>query len=553
MVDIMLVSDIIQFIYKVPTASLMILSVYVIIKEIRRKNVQFKKQFYTLVLCKLSNDVCFIITYYALFKIPRLGYFKTFFEKNDWIAALYVVLAVLQITFMFLITFLVSINRYVAVRYPTKYQRYFSKSNKVTILFFFIILSTLIGLGTIPFKPKYRTFDLVGLFIPYFTLKEVSYYQIFYTIFLYGTLLIATCIFNVMAILELKKHKQIAGYLNKKRIYIIYSIFIFITLSIVEAFFIIRIIATQYKINSLRYIIHFFIVIGFDLTSIGDYYFLIFTRIELRNKMRNIFRCYKKSTSKVDVKIIYPRNPLSKTRRYFKTFFEKNDWIAALYVVLAVLQITFMFLITFLVSINRYVAVRYPTKYQRYFSKSNKVTILFFFIILSTLIGLGTIPFKPKYRTFDLVGLFIPYFTLKEVSYYQIFYTIFLYGTLLIATCIFNVMAILELKKHKQIAGYLNKKRIYIIYSIFIFITLSIVETFFVIRIMAIQYKINSIIYIVDIITVIGFDLTSIGDFYFLIFTRIELRNKMRNTFRCYKKSTSKVNVKIIYQRNPRS
>uniref|UniRef100_A0A0N5B929 Serpentine receptor class gamma n=1 Tax=Strongyloides papillosus TaxID=174720 RepID=A0A0N5B929_STREA len=310
MVDIILVTDIIQFIYKIPTIFLMILSVYLILKEVKKKNVHFNKQFYTLVVFKLLNDVYFIITNYALFKIPRLGFFKNFFEKNDWIAALYYVLSAQQTMFMFLITFLVSINRYVAVKYPTKYQRYFSKSKRIKILIFFIVLSTLIGLGNIPFKPEYRMFDFAGAFIPYFTLKEVIYYQMFYTVFLFGILSIATCIFNAKAIFELRKHKQIAGYYKKETYNILYSIFIFITLSIVETFYI----SILYKINSLRYIFHFIIVIGFDLSSVGDYYFLIFTRIELRNEMRNIFRCCKKSTSKVDVKIFYRRNPTSNTK-----------------------------------------------------------------------------------------------------------------------------------------------------------------------------------------------------------------------------------------------
>uniref|UniRef100_A0A0N5B932 Serpentine receptor class gamma n=1 Tax=Strongyloides papillosus TaxID=174720 RepID=A0A0N5B932_STREA len=256
----------------------MILSVYVILKEIRKNNVHLNKQFFLIIVYKLVNEIIFIITYYVLIKLPKFGFFKNFFEENNWVARLFHVLAVQQTIFMFLITLLVSVNRYVAVIYPTKYNYYFSKSNMTKVLVFFIMLSTLIGLGTIPFKPIYGSFDFAGAFIPYFTLKEVIYYQIFYTVFLFGTLSIATCFFNIKAILELKKHKNIVNYYKREIIYIMYSIFIFTTLSLVEAICVIKVVAMQYNINILFYITVHYYIWAFDLPSLGDFYFLIYSR-----------------------------------------------------------------------------------------------------------------------------------------------------------------------------------------------------------------------------------------------------------------------------------
>ena len=71
--------------------------------------------------------------------------------------------------------------------------------------------------------------------------------------------------------------KNVTNY-KKETIYIIYSIFVFIALLIIETFFVFRFIAAQYEINSFKYMIYFCIAIGFDLTSVGDYYFFIFTR-----------------------------------------------------------------------------------------------------------------------------------------------------------------------------------------------------------------------------------------------------------------------------------
>uniref|UniRef100_A0A0N5B930 Serpentine receptor class gamma n=1 Tax=Strongyloides papillosus TaxID=174720 RepID=A0A0N5B930_STREA len=311
MVSAIFVSEIIQLIYKIPSVLLMILSIYVILKEIKKKNVHFNNQFYFIIVCKLVNEINFIITQYILFKLPIFGFLNNFLEENDWTARLFFVLAAQQTSFMFLITLLISINRYLAVKYPIKYKRYFSKANMIKILLFFVIISTLVGLGNIFFKAAYGIKHTFDSFVPQFTTKKVVYYKIFYTIFLYGIISIATCIFNIKATLELKKHKQIVSYYKKELIFIIYSIFIFITLSTVEFFFVIRIIDIQYGISSLYYyVFYFFNIISFDLTSFGDYYFLIF----LKNEIRNTLRCCKKSTSKVSVKIVYRRQFLPNNR-----------------------------------------------------------------------------------------------------------------------------------------------------------------------------------------------------------------------------------------------
>uniref|UniRef100_A0A0N5BV60 Serpentine receptor class gamma n=1 Tax=Strongyloides papillosus TaxID=174720 RepID=A0A0N5BV60_STREA len=301
------VTEIIQLIYKIPTTFLMILSVHVILKEVKKKNVHFIKSFFFIIVCKLVNEIINIITYYVFIKLPKWGFFNKFLEENDWTARVFFVLAAQQTTFMFLITFSMSINRYVAVKYPLKYKSYFSKSNMIKTLTFFVILSILIGLGNIFFYPVYGKRNFSGEFVPHFTSTKVVYYQIFYAIFLFGTISIGTCIFNVMAILELKKHKKVPSYYKRERIYTTYSIFIFVTLSIVEAFFVIRVIARQYQINFLYHIFICYHIYAFDLPSIGDFYFLIYTSRELRNGIKKSFMCSKKATAKVSVKIPYRR------------------------------------------------------------------------------------------------------------------------------------------------------------------------------------------------------------------------------------------------------
>uniref|UniRef100_A0A0K0G5S3 Serpentine receptor class gamma n=1 Tax=Strongyloides venezuelensis TaxID=75913 RepID=A0A0K0G5S3_STRVS len=140
--------------------------------------------------------------------------------------------------------------------------------------------------------------------MPYFTSRSITYYQIFYTIGLFGTISIATCIFNVKAILKLKKHNQMSSTYKRELFNIIYSIFIFITLSCVEAFYVCRVIVVQYEINLLVPILYFLHILAFDLTSVGDFYFLIYSNVELRNEMKNVFRCSKKLTAKINVNVV---------------------------------------------------------------------------------------------------------------------------------------------------------------------------------------------------------------------------------------------------------
>uniref|UniRef100_A0A0N5B5R2 Serpentine receptor class gamma n=1 Tax=Strongyloides papillosus TaxID=174720 RepID=A0A0N5B5R2_STREA len=277
MADVITVVEFIQLIYKIPSTLLMILSIYVIIKEIKNKNTFFNTQFYTIIVSKLTNEVIYIITTFIFYKLPEWGFNNNFFKNNDWTATLSYILAAQQTTFMFFITLLISINRYIAVKYPLSFKVYFSKSRINVILLSFIIFSIIIGLGNILFNARYENSELFEFFIPIFTSKNVIYYQIFYTVFLFGTISIATCTFNVMAILALKKRNLIGNKYKKELYYIIYSIFIFITLFFVEAFFVCRFIAVNYEIKIFVHVTEVFHIVVFDLTSFGDFYFLVYS------------------------------------------------------------------------------------------------------------------------------------------------------------------------------------------------------------------------------------------------------------------------------------
>uniref|UniRef100_A0A0N5BZ14 7TM_GPCR_Srx domain-containing protein n=1 Tax=Strongyloides papillosus TaxID=174720 RepID=A0A0N5BZ14_STREA len=189
------------------------------------------------------------MTVYILFRIPRWGFYNNFMKNNIWTATMFHVLATQQTTFMFLITLFISINRCIAVKYPLSYKLYFSKSKIVfIILLFSIVLSTIIGLGTILFNPRYIKSDLYGYLAPSLTSKNEIYYQIFCQVFLSGIIYIATCIFNVMTILTLKNHNQLGNKYKKELYYTIYSTFIFLTLSTVEAYYICKSITLKYEI-----------------------------------------------------------------------------------------------------------------------------------------------------------------------------------------------------------------------------------------------------------------------------------------------------------------
>uniref|UniRef100_A0A0K0G691 Serpentine receptor class gamma n=1 Tax=Strongyloides venezuelensis TaxID=75913 RepID=A0A0K0G691_STRVS len=297
MVDMILVVEIIQLLYKIPSTLLMILSIYVIIKEIKNKNA----------ICKLTNEIFFIITTFIFVRFPKWGFYNDFMEKNDWTATTFYVIGTQQTTFTFLTTLLISINRCIAVKYPLSYKHHFSRSKIIIILLCFIILSTTIGLIHISSNVRYKKTGLYDYFAPYLESKNVIYYQIFYQLFLFGTISIVTCIFNVMAVLTLKKHNKTGNKCKRNLNYIKYSIFIFITLFIVETFFICKFFAENYKIKFLSYITIFLHVVGFDLTSVGDFYFLLYSSSELRRAIKNVFGCSKKFNKKVNTKVIYRR------------------------------------------------------------------------------------------------------------------------------------------------------------------------------------------------------------------------------------------------------
>uniref|UniRef100_A0A0K0G5H6 Serpentine receptor class gamma n=1 Tax=Strongyloides venezuelensis TaxID=75913 RepID=A0A0K0G5H6_STRVS len=226
-------------------------------------------------------------------------------ENNDWTATTFYIIATQQTTFMFLVTLLISINRYIAVKYPLSYKLHFSRSKIIIILLCFIILSTIIGLGIISYNVKYKKSGLNDYFAPYFESKYIIYYRIFCQVFMYGTISIVTCIFNVMAVLTLKKYNKTDNKCKRDLNYIKYSIFIFITLFIVETFFVCEFIAENFEIKFLSYITIFLHFVAFDLTSVGDFYFLIYLSSELRKALKIVFGCSKKFNNKVNIKVIY--------------------------------------------------------------------------------------------------------------------------------------------------------------------------------------------------------------------------------------------------------
>uniref|UniRef100_A0A0K0G5I1 Serpentine receptor class gamma n=1 Tax=Strongyloides venezuelensis TaxID=75913 RepID=A0A0K0G5I1_STRVS len=277
MVDINFIVEIIQLIYKIPSVLLMILSIYVIIKEIKYKNNLFNKQFYIIIVFKLTNEIAFNTNMFVFFILPKWGFYNKFLENHAWTATVFNILATQQTTFMFLITLLISINRYIGVKYPFSYELYFSKPKIVIILLSSIILSLVLGFGNIFFDLRYQKSNFFGYFTPSLKTKKELYYQYLYLVILFGLISIITCIFNVMAILTLKKVNKIGSQYKKEIYFIVYSIFIFITLLFVEAFFVVTFIGVKYQINFFIPIIYFLNIVAFDLTSVGDFYFLIYS------------------------------------------------------------------------------------------------------------------------------------------------------------------------------------------------------------------------------------------------------------------------------------
>uniref|UniRef100_A0A0K0G5T2 Serpentine receptor class gamma n=1 Tax=Strongyloides venezuelensis TaxID=75913 RepID=A0A0K0G5T2_STRVS len=242
---------------------------------------------------------------FVFFILPKWGFYNKFLENHAWTATVFNILATQQTTFMFLITLLISINRYIAVKYPFSYELYFSKPKIVIILLSSIILSLVLGFGNIFFDLRYKKSNFLGYFTPSSKTKNEMYYQIFYLVILFGLISIMTCIFNVMAILTLKKINKIGSQYKKEIYFIVYSFFIFITLLFVEAFFVCKFIVIKNEIKSFSHTAYFIYIVAFDLTSVGDFYFLIYSCNELRKALKTTFGCSKKINNKITIKLTF--------------------------------------------------------------------------------------------------------------------------------------------------------------------------------------------------------------------------------------------------------
>uniref|UniRef100_A0A0K0G5V3 Secreted protein n=1 Tax=Strongyloides venezuelensis TaxID=75913 RepID=A0A0K0G5V3_STRVS len=79
--------------------------------------------------------------------------------------------------------------------------------------------------------------------------------------------------------------------------------------------------AVKFGIRSFARIIYFLQVVAFDLTSVGDFYFLIYSCGELRRVLKKFLGCSKKFNNIINIKISY-----QKPEMIFTLFFEFHPY-----------------------------------------------------------------------------------------------------------------------------------------------------------------------------------------------------------------------------------
>ncbi|CEF71072.1 GPCR, rhodopsin-like, 7TM domain and 7TM GPCR, serpentine receptor class v (Srv) family-containing protein [Strongyloides ratti] len=188
----------------------------------------------------------------------------------------------------------IAIVRYIAIKYPTKYRKIFTKKCVILIILGMFLYGLIIGTGTLFFKSRYVYNNKSDVIAAIYYDKNVTYYTFSYSIIIYNLTIIFSLLFNVANwILIYKKRNERKKNKSMNIIYALYSCFTFITTVFHEFYFVLRIIGTYLENENLKVMSNIIISYTGEIGTYGDFYFVLIISKKLRNaiiaSIRNFF------------------------------------------------------------------------------------------------------------------------------------------------------------------------------------------------------------------------------------------------------------------------
>uniref|UniRef100_A0A0N4Z013 Serpentine receptor class gamma n=1 Tax=Parastrongyloides trichosuri TaxID=131310 RepID=A0A0N4Z013_PARTI len=285
---IITVFDIIRFTIFIPSLFLMAFALIIMISNFFRLNSKFCNEFYPFVAFRIFNDLMYNILSFIMLKLPLYGIFGNFFLENDWVSSIAFLTGASFIGAIFIHALVLSIIRYIAVKYPTKYRTIFDLKKIVILIVGMFLFCWSIGIGTLFFPSYYMYHNQSQAIVLTYRTNDIAYYTFSYGVVIFGVTLILSFIFNVANWISIyrrsKKHRK--GKHKKDITYAIYTCFSFIMALMYHGYYILRTIGSYTDKDIYTTIANISLSYIGDVATLGDFYFVMMISKDLRTLMK---------------------------------------------------------------------------------------------------------------------------------------------------------------------------------------------------------------------------------------------------------------------------
>uniref|UniRef100_A0A0K0FTU8 7TM_GPCR_Srx domain-containing protein n=1 Tax=Strongyloides venezuelensis TaxID=75913 RepID=A0A0K0FTU8_STRVS len=162
-------------------------------------------------------------------------------------------------------------------------------------------------------------------------------------------------------------------------------------------------------------------------------------------------------------------------------FHKDNDGLATNYYIILPICHSNIYGVSLLSSLNTFIALFYPLRYKRWFSKKRIVICLIIIFLIGLINGIGMICFHPCYKYSISIKGYIVAFKSLDVIYYLMAFSIVINISIVVVSTIMNTTSAVKFAKYYQTINTKNSQNVsiflYAIINFFIY-TIVVVYTF---------------------------------------------------------------------------
>uniref|UniRef100_A0A0N4ZLM4 Serpentine receptor class gamma n=1 Tax=Parastrongyloides trichosuri TaxID=131310 RepID=A0A0N4ZLM4_PARTI len=278
----------IKLAYSVPSLLFMITILLLLITKIYKNDYTFKNEFYPFVVYSLMNNFMFWFTQFIFFGLAGIPDIRIIYITNSNYAKIEYSFSTFQMCNIVLTLFAISFNRFVCVKYPTKYKRYFLYENVVISVLTIFIISFFVGAVSF-FYPSTFMYDIPSRTL--YSLYKASGLTFYFRMIFIVTstiIILLSFLFNAFGSFVLVKRKVSNNNVSSKDYWFpLYSIFVFVTSTLLESCYILRFISNTFNSPLFCVIAMKLIYYLGDLCIFGDFYFLVFFSADIKREVRS--------------------------------------------------------------------------------------------------------------------------------------------------------------------------------------------------------------------------------------------------------------------------